>query len=111
MDDVSDADWRDAHADTVYTRSDCSANIVPIVVTGTGKRITVIGCISAKPMVIIPQHTVDLTLLWVSDWNCHICHQSNGFIDCELLSGGSLTYSARKSLKNVSKITSTDPQC
>jgi hypothetical protein len=39
-----------------------------------------------KPMVVIPRHTVDedLPLLYASEWNCHIYHQSSGFIDREL---------------------------
>jgi hypothetical protein len=90
MGEIGHADWPDAHADTVYASFDCSSDIVPIAISSTGKYITLVGDICAagsypKPTVILPPHTVDLdlTLLAVSDRNCHICHQSNGFIDRE----------------------------
>jgi hypothetical protein len=91
MDEISHMDWPDAHPETVYVPHDYMDSTIPIGVSRTGKRITLIACICAdgsyaKSMVIVPRHTIDadLALFGVSDCNCHICHQQNGFIDREL---------------------------
>jgi hypothetical protein len=90
MDEIGHADWPHAHTDIVCVSHDYSHPTVPIGVNRTRKRITLIGCICVdgsyvKSIMIIPHHTVDtdLTLLGISDRNCHICHQVNGFIDRE----------------------------
>jgi hypothetical protein len=74
MDEIGHANWPNAHPDIVYVKHDDSRPTVPISVNRTGKRITLIGCICAdrsyaKPMVIIPPHTVDtdVTLLKILD--------------------------------------------
>jgi hypothetical protein len=91
MDEIGHADWPDTHSNIVYVPHDYLHATVPIGVNRMEKRIIIIGCICAdgsyaKPMMIIPRHTVDtdLTLLGISDRNCHICYQANGFIDREL---------------------------
>jgi hypothetical protein len=91
MDEIGHSDWADAHQELVYVPSNFEEDHIPIPVNRAGKRITLVGCICLdgtvmKPMVVIPRHTVDndLSLLGVSNSNCHICHQPNGFIDREL---------------------------
>jgi hypothetical protein len=118
MDEVGHVDSPDAQADTVYTPPDCSADIVLIAVSRTGKHAILIGCICAnrghpKPMVIILSHAVDLDpmLFGVSDRNCHICHQPNGSLIVDLLNDDWSIYSSRKSLEGGLKVTTMDPQC
>jgi hypothetical protein len=90
MDEFVHAEWPNTHPDIIYVLPDHTVYTAPIAVSRTGKRITVIGCICADgsfatPMLIIPRNTTDpdLTLFEVSDRNCHLCHQSNSFIDRE----------------------------
>jgi hypothetical protein len=91
MDEIGHSDWADAHREAVYVPHDISADHIPVTVSRTGKRSTLVGCICLdgsfmKRMVVIPRHKVDedLPLLGVSEWNCHICHQSSGFTNREL---------------------------
>jgi hypothetical protein len=82
MNEIEDADWPNAHAETVYVPHDDMDSTIPIGVNRTGKGMTFIACICAdgsyvKPLVIVPRHTIDadFALCGVSDCNCHICHQ------------------------------------
>jgi hypothetical protein len=82
IDEIGHADWPNAHSDTLVA--------VPIGIGRTDQSIVLIGCIYAngsctKSMTTIPVHAIDsdLALLSVSDGNCHICHQPNGFTDAE----------------------------
>jgi hypothetical protein len=91
MDEIGQANWSGVPPETVDVPHDYVNSRIPIGVSRTGKLITLIACICAgrsydKLMVIVPRHTIDadLTLFCVSDCNCHICHQQNGFIDQEV---------------------------
>jgi hypothetical protein len=91
MDELGHADWPDAHPDAVYVPIEFEADLVPIPVSWTGKRITLIGCFCAdatflKPVLIIPRHYVDaaLKLFGISQANCDILHQTNGLIGHEI---------------------------
>jgi hypothetical protein len=95
MDELGHADWPDARPETVYVPIEFEADSVPIRVSRTGKRLTLIGCICAdatflKPVLIIPRHSVDadLKLFGISQANCDILHQLNGFIGHELFEPG-----------------------
>jgi hypothetical protein len=58
MDEIGDADWPDAHPETVYVPHDDMDSTISIGRNRTGKRVTIIACIcadgsDAKPMVIV----------------------------------------------------------
>jgi hypothetical protein len=91
MDEIGHADWPDAHDETIFVPGDVTFESFPIPVSRAGKRITLVAGICAdgsylKPMVVIPRHTIDgdLKLFGISERNCAIVHQPNGFIDREL---------------------------
>jgi hypothetical protein len=88
MDEMGHQEWSAAHQKICIVPVGSDHDQLYYLVPRTGKRVTLIGCISAdgsflKPTVVIPRKTYDehIELLGLTSEKVIIYHQSKGYID------------------------------
>jgi hypothetical protein len=91
MDELGHANWSGAHSETVPVPQELEVDSMPVPVSRTGKRITLIGCMCTDGsfislLLIIQRRAVDadLRLFGIFNASCRIGPQTNGFVDCTI---------------------------